>query len=200
MSKEIINVARVAEFQASGLAVFGVYRARKHTFPLSDLGDGAGELCRNCFFTQMFHAFEIADLSEDNVLRKVRPDVVKLARSKGAVGVVMHTLLWYIQLRAGVPLLPFSLLILGNQAEIAKRFESTVAASTSRELFSSSRANDFAEEIVRTRKDSTWHYRREARYASFNIEHYAQRLISLLRELDSSTDLQLLETDGDFLS
>merc|ERR1719420_1749792 len=105
MGKEIINVARVLEMRDSvGLRrIFGLYRARKHTFPLSDLGDNAGELCRNCFYTQMFHAFEIADLSEDHVLREVRPELVKLARSKGAVGVVMHTLLWYIQLRVGVP-------------------------------------------------------------------------------------------------
>jgi hypothetical protein len=111
----------------------------------------------------------------------------------------MHTLLWYIQLRAGVPLLPFSILILGGAEEIAKRFQDVVAASTQRELFDASRANDFAAEVVRTRKDAEWHYRREARYASLNIDDYAQQLLVSLRELDSSTNLSVLETDGDSL-
>merc|ERR1719258_448479 len=55
MSKEIINVARVVEFQESGLAVFGVYRARRKiirfrspisgTAPANSVGTASSRRC-----------------------------------------------------------------------------------------------------------------------------------------------------------
>lgn len=191
VSKEVVNVARAAQFRRLGMWTFGLYRHRRHSFPLGDESSGTQEFCRSCFFRRMFESF-MHQPTQVKALAHVKPLVEALTSSDIVRAVLLHTLTWYLLLKQEIPVIRYEVLVDGDHAEIAQEFVRALGGRLGRlrpDVWE--RADAFAQFVVSTRRPESLK-EREARYAALHVEEKASALLQALGAADPTMDLQLL--------
>jgi len=207
LTREIVNVWRVPDFARIGFQMVGLYRHRKHTFPVSDVEGAPSQnemdarfdegvymstLCRTCFYDLMFQAVMEQPLEDfDTVVLMARSIFAKIS-ARQSRHVAVHTLWWYLLFRqaraAGYPfpIVQYEALVLLPPSE--------VRAHLFQRLPSGVDAEAMAAELLASRRDPAWLRARETLYMSqlTEAESWVGVLLDVFRRLDPATNISVL--------
>lgn len=213
VTRENLNVWRTPDYVRNGFRAIGLFRHRKHTFPLTDsdesptwedlIGNMMGlndykysTLCRTCFYFMMFFAPQLGTkgtmLTDTRIVlvaRLASHAVVPLARQVAA-----HTLFWYVLLRLPrvrgypFPVISYEVLIRNRPDVLRSLLRQSLPEGVDAAAVISA--------VVASRHGPSWLEARERRYAEApgyaEAEHCVREMIELIRQVDPETNVDIL--------
>ncbi|CAE7193021.1 RSPH1 [Symbiodinium pilosum] len=204
LTKEIINVYQVSKHlewrQRSGqrpaVTAFALYRHRAHCFPMSN---SSAALCKECWYQQILHAFELADFSDDVVMRGLQRWWLSrkhlVGGRSGPSGLVFaHLVAWFPLLRAqpfGLCVLDYAQLMLLDRVKLHQYLNQTLPGNLLRNPGAEIMTRSFI--VQRFANPPAFFAKRESSYYKLGAEPFARAAIAEMRRLDPRTDFSLLE-------
>lgn len=178
ITKEVYSCRRLEAYEEN-FDLFGLYRARRHTFPTT----------RPQYFDAIYESF-LAGQFYNKGLTALQAHVSSRSPADREKRVVAHLVAWYLQLQYAVTrsthMLAYHRLI-----ALPEHFLRDHLADRLPEGLDSER---LAQRIVHTRQPIEWLRARESRYQRLGFAAYAKRAIAVLRSAEGGeTVLQTLK-------